>query len=620
MTLILTFRWQLPLMIFLFLLVNVNASVRGQTVPDREPITELRMPPFIFSELRGSNLEVKSVEIREGCSIQIVKWTVSSGRFTYRDEEGTIISGKFEKLTLKGKMARPDSPCGYLLEIGPGGLKFKFRFDAPFAFNAFGGTITIEPGKVLQISNERSINISKFKPVTSAQPVQVNRVGSLTLTTSERLAWRDVKFMFSELSEPVVLNLIGPNGQKKRFDLPIELNRVTIADANFLFEVPADLPAKTFVLSGPRYRATIKETHLKKLTVSVSRPGLLLRAENLSVFAQVTARSDAAPNTPVLFNGTASVTDAQSTADYSMTAAIMKDVRFSGLRLIPAPPLGASSEPSERTNRAEAGLATLRLPGQSSAFSAVTTEKHATVPSQEISNACVRIPVEQINDIKSLGMPLLSDQQAEAIKKSQEALDRIDSADFLIHLPARDLNPFIEKLGSKLGQNFRITFGKQLVTFCADISTTQPIPITLKLTVRVSPNFEVVTIVKEGKPKEVLGLVLRYEISIAQVAAGEAKQANYSDVLIAIGRVLEAAASSAADVGSKIVLPIDLDFVKTIDPNRTGKDEETGETYEVKGKKIETSISPHLDRIMLLVDANGVHVMGKVKVATKVVN
>lgn len=615
---ILTRQLQLIVMPVLILLVTTGVTIRAQ-IPDNQPITELRMPPFVFSELRGSNLEVKNVEIREGCSIQVVKWTISSGKFTYSDDEGTVITGKIGKFTLKGKMSRPDSPCGYLLEIAPGGLKFKLTTEAPLNFQAFGGTITFAPDAELQISNEKFINISRFKPVNSTRPIEMNRLGSLTLTTEEALTWNNAKFKFSELSDVIALNLIAPKRQKKRFELPFQINHIIATDANFVFEVPADLPAKIFNLSGPNYRAEIKDTHLDALAVSLSRPGLVLRAKSLSVHARLTAKSGVAPNTPVLFNGTASVTEAQSSADYSVTEAIMKEVRFSGLRLVPDPPPGPSGSASERSSPAQSQIATAKLPRQRNALSGLSVEQPTQIP-QEIANACARIPAEQINDIRTLGMSLPGDQQAEAIRKSREALNRIDSADFLIHLPARDLSPMIEKLGSKLGQNLRITFGRQLVTFCADLSTTVPIPITLKLTLLVAPSFEVVTIEKDGKQKDVLGLVLRYRVSIAHITMEGAQEGSSTNILLAINRMLQAAESSAGDPGSKIVIPIDLDFIKTLDPNKTGKDEETGDTYAVQGKKIETSISPFLDRIVLLVDTNGLHIMGKVKVETKVVN
>jgi hypothetical protein len=578
------------------------------------------MPPFIFRDLHGSNLEVQSVEIREGCSIQKVKWTISNGNFTYIGDEGTVIAGKVSKFTLKGKMSRPDSPCGYLLEIGPGGLKFKLKVSEPFAFQAFGGMITVSKDGEIQISNDRPINISRFKPVTSNQSVQVNQVGSLTLSTSERLAWQDVRFSFSELSEPISLTLTAPDHQKKRFELPFDSNRVRVTDANFVFEVPPDLPTRHFELNGPKYRARVKDTHLETLTVGVSGSGLLLRVHNLSVFGQLTVRSDAAPKTPILFNGTASVNNASSSAAYSFTAAQMKDVRFSGLRLIPIPPDGVSDA---RGVRSSMELPSTKWFAIGHGFNTPADNKLSSAPEplQAILNPCVRIPIEQINDIKKLGLPLLSDQQFEAIRKSQEALDRFESPDFLIHLPTKGLTPLLEKLGSNLGQKLNIVFGNQLVTFCADLSTTTPIPITLKLTLSIAPSFEVVTIVKDDKPKDVLGLILRYEVSIAHMGTvDESKEGNFNDVLGAINQILASANSSAGAITSKVAIPIDLDFVKLLDPHREGKDDDTGDTYEVRGRKIETSISPVPEMTVLLIDGTGMHVLGKVKVAVKVVN
>ena len=592
------------------------SSVWAQaTAPDNVPKL-LDIPPLLFSNLSNSHIDFsRDFEFRQGCIVNIIKWTASNGDFKYVNDQGVVIHGKLKNFSLKGKMAAGDSPCGRLLEVDTGGLKFKLTLDEDFNVAAFGGVVTLPVRAKVTVTNNRPINISRWKPVNSEQPVQVNRSGAFTLTTTDQLSWTDCKLKFAALPDPIVVSLIDASKEKKQFEIPLETGRPLVADAKFTYASPGKVVVQPRHLSAPLYQATINDLSLDALQLFVTRSGLTLEIHNVSVSGEGVAKSGVPPPVPILFKGRATATSITGRAQTSFTQADVRDVVLTGFKFVPTTPVSLAAVKQMQMDRSYQHSQVAQT------FSDTSVGAHNNqVMQTQAAPPCNQATANQLADIAKLGMLSLTDGQTEAIRASQLNLDRIDKADYVIHFANADLKEVIDKFVSSLfGQKLSIELGNQMILACANFSPIPPLPgvppVAVKIILKVSTSFEAVPVERDGKVKQELALVLRFEVAQAALDGTiESRETSPDGLKNSVDNQLMSVNSKVKLPPSKVVLPLPLQFIRKLSLSRSKTDKETGDKFDITAKTVEATVEPIRDMTVLLIDVKGIHILGKVKI------
>lgn len=618
----------LPLCLFVFTIFSSDVS--GQVVTIDVLLKQLNRGPFTFSDLVRTRRVIVSTEDREGCSVHVVRWTADRGKFRYVNDAGTVIEGNISGFSLDGKMSKPDSPCQPLLEIDTRKLNFKLVTVTPFNIPAYGGVISLPQGQETTISNIQAINITGRG--------RSNHSGTLAVTTTRKLNWRNAKFNFQQLPNPIILNAESGLGDIKEFEIPLNTGKSLITNAQFAYVLPHNLRTQPFELHTPNYRANLRGIGLGSFIISLTRNRLGLKITNLSGTGEIAARSARTPQIPILFNGRANVNNLSATANFSLSQADMKDITFNGLKLIPELPtqpnriaIRNSTEPtrsrSAKVLSRQTSLENL-VRYQSTSYNLFESE---TATTQTIPPVCFEATQNQLADIKSLGMNSLPERQRLAIRNSSLALKNITAPDFIANLPANDVKPLIQDVVLKVLRMkiLETKFGKQEVLFCAELAgipsdATLP-PINLiysvapSIELRCDPKDVQAGSCSETNPADQIkkkpSLVFRYNVSQAGVESFDIPDDETPEG--ATERITDPVAdadSKAKEQPSEFVLPLNLDFGQTINLNGSKEDPNTGDRYSIRATETRVQIVIPRDKSVILIDEKGVHVIGNLEV------
>lgn len=578
---------------------------------------ELTRGPLSFTQLKGTTFNLIAERDRNGIIFEDFRWTASSGKFKYRNDKGVVIEGDVIGFSLRAERSKALAGNIPILDIRKGGLTFTLRISKQLNFTAYGGNIVLAAKEEMLISNSEQVTITGSG--------LINQTGTLALTTFNKLDWQGAKFRFPQIPSDVPMTFMSDKGIKKEYDLPLGTGNVVLTDAQFLYVIPRTFGQKPFSLKTPDYIATLYTLRLKELSVHLNRSGATMRAEDFGGSGEITVKTIKSSPIPVLFSGNAMISTITGKADFSPVLGEVKDIRLRGLRLHPlAGPAANANRSNFESSAAIPGKRSLQNSGRAMTFTHALFQSHTTQPNTKlIPSDCYLASSSQLSAMNKLGLKSLTQRQLEAIRGSKEVLDKVSESDFLIHLPAEDIKILARKLAlEKLSIDpLEMKFGKQEILVCGDFSSALPalnLP-SLDLVYRISPSIELADVERNGKSTKEFALVLRYEIGQTTIDDTEINnETSPEEIENAVSNKIGESDAITKEPTSSYALPLPLDFIRTIDVNKSYTDANTNDKFTLKSKKVETTVSAIPEGSVLFIDNKGIHLLGKLIVKAEV--
>jgi hypothetical protein len=569
-------------------------------------LQELSLGPISF-KLKNSTFNPTAGKIVNFTCFIVFNWTASDGTFTYRSDKGIVVEGKVTNFKLKGELAINQGVEKNALNINSNDLDVTLLITKPLKTVAYAGTVSLAAKEEILISNPNPISFSeKAKPI-----------GLLQIRTSNKLNWQGAIFRFPQLTDPIKLDLITEKGTTldKEFELPLDTGDLRVTRAMFRFSLPASITKKTFALKSAAYRAVVSQLKINEFSTLLQRDSLALQVQGLSGEGEFTGKVVKSSPLPVLFTGKASIANLTGTAAFSHTVADIQGIAITGLQLRPTPvtsqktvgQLSFNSQVARGNNQHRIAVASPTDGLQS--FAAEFSNAHTPAPLQ-LKPSDFYIPSPgQVNAMRELGIPVLSDQQRAAISASRTTLQSMASPDVLINYPAKDFIPLLEQVAKRFNLKLHdVKFGRQELLLLASF---QEGPMTLgeedaiKFVFRISPSIEK-RINAETKIEEQV-LVLRYKMGLARI-----DQTDLSDTVPleniagAVDNQLGQADSASQDP-TPITIPLPVDSAKPFVLKKSFTDPTTKAMVTVSSKEVQIIVA--IANSVLLIDEQGMHLM-----------
>ena len=586
-------RYSIPLLILLYICSPVHGQVCN---PDQiGQLQQLTLGPISF-KLKNSTFTPTTSKIVNFTCFVVFNLKAPAGSFTYKTDTGTVIDGKVTDFRLDGELAIGQGPDKNALNIRAKGFDVTLLLTKPLKTVAYGGTVSLAAKEEILISNAVPISFSeKAKPT-----------GAFQIRTSNKLAWQGAVVEFAQLPDPIKLDLTADTGTTldKEFELPLDTGNLRVTRADFSYTLPTSITAKTFPLKQPNYRAVVSRLKLTKLSLALRRDDLKLQIKGLSGSGEFTGKIVKSSPVPVLFNGKASVAEITGTAPFSPAAARIEGIKITGLQL----------RPTSITQNALAKNTSINPILLAHSFQPLNNEP----PEPQASGSSPLQPADfftpstgQVNAMKEMGIPTLSQQQLAAISSSRATVQTMGTPNFLINYPAIYFRSLLEEAASRFDLKLLTDpkFGRQELLLLVSFKNG---PLTLgqgdamKFVFHIIPSIEKRTNPATNQEEQVL--ILRYKIGLARLDQTElSNTVSPDDITGAVDDQVGQADSASQDpTPLSITLPVDI--AKPFQLNKSFTDPTTKATVAVSSKSVQAKVS--VSSSVLLIDEQGVHVLG----------
>jgi len=342
------------------------------------------------------------------------------------------------------------------------------------------------------------------------------------------------------------------------------------------------------------------------LSLNLRRDDLSLQIKGLSGSGEFTGKIVKSSPVPVLFNGNASVAGITGTAPFSSDVANIQGIKITGLQLRPTT---VTQNPTLAKNKS-----TNPIPLTAQSFQPLNNEPpdaQASGPSPLKPADFFTTSTGQVNAMKEMGIPTLSQQRLAAISSSRVTVQTMGSPNFLVNYPAIHFGSLLEEVAKRFNLKLLTNpkFGRQelllLVSF-KDGPLTLGEGDAMKFVFRITPSIEKRTNPTTNREEQVL--VLRYRMGLARLDQTDLSNTVTPDDITGAADDQVGQADTASQDPTPLSITLPVDIAKPFEINKSFTDPTTKAKLAVHSKSVQAMVS--LLSSVLLIDEQGVHVMG----------
>jgi hypothetical protein len=565
-----------------------------------------RGPLLISSLTGGSYSEDPDIDDEQGVEFRKFSLSATNGLFTLRaSASAVILQGVISNLKIEGKKSLVQGTNKPELTIKKGDLVCDVQLNRDLTFVAYGGTLIVQRGKTVQVTNALPIHIRGAS--------YLGQAGSLRITAPDA-RWKSAKFEFPYLTDPVVLNLGSRADSPVLIDVPLDTLRPIASDAVLDSQIGSSYSRKSFDLASDTYKSRISGLSVDTFSVHLLRDHLDLTIQGLACAGEFVGKITGDIPIPVVSSGHVKLSSLTATAPLSIEAANLQAVQLRGVKL-QAPPvrsaLAADSQLLADTIKTEHSAGTdrtndtlLRIAFTEGNSSSHSEASSSLSPGNEPTEASpINLSSTQAQFLVELDLSSPAAQQHDAIAAARKQLATFGSPNFVMHIPSGDLEQLVTRGMESIGiPNSAIQFRSQQILLSVQPKQSFLGLNALKIVLAIAPNVE-------GP-----NIVIRYALSVVAVTSLNVTTSVLLEKIIDQVRADTSGIQVAVtNPNSTVVLPLPTKFLQPVDFNQSlPPDPKTG--TQVTIASVPTNVTFKIAGADLLIDSKGLHILAVVVV------
>ena len=583
-------------------------KAQAQTQPSvPEGNKGLERGPLLFSSLTGGSYdEDPEIDDDQGVKFKEFSLSATNGLFAVKaSANGVILQGEISALKIDGKKSLLQGTNKPELVIKKGDLICTLQLSRDLTFAAYGGTLIVQRGTTVQLTNTLPIRIrgASFR----------GQAGSLQIT-APIAQWKTAKFEFPYLTDPVVVNLRSKADSPVVVDVPLDTLRPVANDAVFDSQIGGAYSRKSFNLASDDYKSRITGLTVDTFSVHLLRDHLDLTIQGLACSGEFVGKLSGAVPIPIVSSGHLRLSGLTATAALSVEIASLQEVQVRGVKLQAPPARSALATGSQfsaeamSTNHSTAidrGSVTMMQVAFTEDNTLWSAEESSSLPPENETTepSPINLSSTQAQFLIELDLSSPAAQQHDAIAAARKQLAALGNPNFAIHIPSGDLQQLVTTGMASIGiPNSAIQFRSQQILISVQPKQSFLGPNALKIVLAIAPNVE-------GS-----NIVIRYSVSVVAVPSLNITTSTLLAKIIEQVRADTSAIQLAVtNPNSTVVLPLPTKFLQPVDFNQSlPPDPKTGTRVTIAS--VPANVVFEIAGADLLIDSKGLHILAVVVV------